>query len=148
MENRYVLVVDDNPATRTLLTAILQREFEVETAIDGADAIEMLRTKKYGAVLLDLLMPNQDGFVVLEHLKTNSPATLAQVLVITAAIIGGHLERLRDYAICGIISKPFEVDSVINAVRQCVEGDGGSGGQFVSSSVMLLLADLLSRRLL
>ncbi len=148
MENRYVLVVDDNPATRTLLTAILQREFVVETAIDGADAIELLRTKKYGAILLDLLMPNQDGYAVLDHLKKNSPAALGQVLVVTAAVVGGHLERLRDYEICSIISKPFEVDAVVNAVKHCVEGDGGTGGQFVSSGVILLLADILSRRLL
>jgi putative two-component system response regulator len=147
MEKPFVLVVDDNPAVRTLLAAILQRDFAVETAIDGAEAIEMLRTKTYGAIILDLVMPEFDGYAVLEFLKEHDPATLQRVIVVTAAILGGHMQRLPEFNICTVIRKPFDVDAVISAVRQCVDETSSRGG-LVSSGVVFLLAEFLSRRLM
>lgn len=148
MENRYVLVVDDNPATRTLLTAILQREFTIETASGGAEAMEMLRTRNYGAIILDLLMPQQDGYAVLDFLQASNPDMLSRVLVVTAAVARSQMDRVSSYNVCAIITKPFEVEAVMNAVKDCVGSDGGAGGRFVSSGVILLLADILGRRLL
>src|SRR6476659_559018 len=53
VEKPHVLLADDNEATCTLLTALLQREFEVAIATDGNEAIERLRTRRYAALLLD-----------------------------------------------------------------------------------------------
>jgi DNA-binding response OmpR family regulator len=145
MENRYVLVVDDNPATCALLTALLQREFTVETAPGGTEAIEMLRTRKYAAIVLDLIMPPDDGFAVLEFLRETSPESLPRVLVVTAAVFADHLDRVKKYDVCAVITKPFEVDAVISRVRECVGSDGSAGSPFVSSGVILLLADILGR---
>src|SRR5687767_14761031 len=93
MENPHVLVVDDNPATRALLTAILQREFTIETASGGAEAIEMLRTRNYGALILDLLMPKQDGYAVLDFLQASNPGMLSRVLVVTVVVTKSQIDR-------------------------------------------------------
>lgn len=151
VEKPFVLLVDDNEATCTLITAVLHREFTVEVAADGNDAIEKLRTGHYGAILLDLLMPQTDGFAVLEWLKEHSPAQLRNVLVVTAALRDKELARAKAFDICGVISKPFEVETLLDAVKQCVSGgDGPPIGSVLYSSgtVIILIADLIRQRLL
>jgi CheY-like chemotaxis protein len=150
IEKPYVLIVDDDEATCTLIAAILRRDFAVECATDALEAIEKLRTSNYAVVVLDLRMPQSDGFAVLDHVKATKPDTLRNVLVVTALLTPNEIDRARAYGICEIISKPFDVDALLEAVRQCAgDGDGGRlGNVFCSSTPMiLLLADLLRQRL-
>ena len=148
MEKPCVLVVDDNEATCTLITALLQKEFTVETAADGNEAIETLRTKRYVAVILDLLMPHLDGYGVLDFLRKNQPETLERVLVVSAALSRTETARVSTYGVRKVISKPFEVETILNAVRECAAMGPGPRGPYITSGVIFLLADLLQRRLL
>ena len=148
-EKPPVLLVDDNEATRTLMIALLHREFQVEIATDGIEAIEKLRTNQYASILLDLRMPQQDGFGVLEFMQANSPERLRTVLVVTAVLTRNEIQRAKGFGICGIITKPFDVDDFLNAVKDCVGDRGGKlGNVFCTSTPMILLiADLLRQRL-
>lgn len=128
------------------MTALLQKDFIVECALDGIEAIEKLRTKTYGAVILDLVMPHLDGYGVLEFLKNNNPPMLKKVLVVTASIASAELKRVAEYEVCALISKPFEVETLLATVRHCTDGPGSPRGTFLSSGVILLLADLLRQR--
>jgi CheY-like chemotaxis protein len=149
-EKRTVLLVDDNEATRTLITAILQRDFQVDTALDGMDAVEKLKTKQYATVLLDLRMPQYDGFSVLDFLKANNPEALRNVIVVTAVLSQKETDRAKAYGICDIIYKPFDVDSFLEKVKKCAgEFDNGTRGRSVfcsSTPMILLIADLLKNR--
>src|SRR5882757_5555094 len=102
VEKPSVLLADDNEATCTLITALLHRDFNVEIALDGREAIERLRTRRYAALLLDLRMPQMDGFAVLDFLKEHQPAMLASVLVVTAALTTREIQRAESYGVCGI----------------------------------------------
>jgi CheY-like chemotaxis protein len=148
IEKPYVLLVDDNEATCALMTALLQREFVIRTAYDGVEAIEQLKTRQYAAILLDLRMPQLDGFGVLDYLRENAPETLKRVLVVSAALNAREIERLRDYDVCGVIRKPFEIELLLDAVKTCA-GTTGAGGfgnvLYTGGPVILLIADLLRR---
>src|SRR6266550_880881 len=148
-EKPPVLLVDDNEATRTLIIALLQRDFQVESATDGVEAIEKLRTNQYASILLDLRMPQQDGFGVLEFMQANSPDRLRTVLVVTAVLTRNEIQRAKGFGVCGIITKPFDVDDLLNAVKDCVGDHGGKLGNVfcTSTPVILLIADLLRQRL-
>lgn len=146
-EKPSVLLVDDNEETCTLITAILHRDFGVETAGDGMEAIEKLRTKQYAAILLDLRMPQFDGFSVLDFLKGNQADTLRSVLVVTAVLTRIETERAKSYGICGIITKPFDVDVLLDAVKGCAGDRGTLGPTVFCSPMILLIADLLRQRL-
>lgn len=148
VEKPRVLVVDDNAETRTLLAAILQREFDVDLATDGLDAVERLRTRNYGAILLDLRMPQYDGFSVLEFLNESRPELLRSVVIVTALLTPRELERARRFKVCSIVPKPFDVDVLLAAVKDCVQPDGPSVGEFCFAPVILMIADLLRRRLM
>jgi putative two-component system response regulator len=149
LEKPLVLLADDNDATCTLIIAVLQRDFAVEVAHDGHEAIEKLKGRQYAAILLDLLMPVADGYVVLDYLRSESPSTLSRVVVVTAAVAPRELERVRGYAIRGLVRKPFEVDMLQAAVRECA-GLGGESplrGPLLAGGMLLMLAaaDLLRK---
>ena len=146
MEKPLVLLADDNEATRTLITAVLHRDFGVDLASDGNEAIEKLKRREYAAILLDLLMPIADGFSVLDYLRRENPEMLGRVLVVTAAAGRWHTDRLSDYALCGVIAKPFEVEVLLESVRNCAGiSEPFSGGPLMAGGMLLMLADLLRR---
>ncbi|TFG72153.1 MAG: response regulator, partial [Anaerolineales bacterium] len=81
----YVLVVDDNPDDRKLLHRILENAgYRVQSAEGGAAAIKKITEKPPYLVILDLMMPDVDGFVVLETLKGNKATRNIPVVVVTA----------------------------------------------------------------
>ena len=150
IEKPSVLLIDDNEPTRTLMTAVLHREFDVHTAIDGSDAVEQLKTRAFAAIVLDLRMPQLDGFGVLEFLQQQSPDTLRRVLVVTAALSPHDVMRARGFGIHAILPKPFDVEALLNGVRECAGIDGGKFSNVFCSSgpMILLIADLLRQRLM
>ncbi|MEO8034938.1 MAG: response regulator [Acidobacteriota bacterium] len=149
MDKPQVLLVDDNVETCTLVTALLRRDFRVETAFDGREAIEQLKSKTYAAILLDLRMPQVDGFGVLDHLRSHNPAAIRSVIVLTAALSKNEVSRVAGYEVCAVVAKPFDIEALLAVVKQCARPGGGmTNVRLLSSGVILLLADLLQQRLL
>lgn len=144
MEKPLVLVAEDNDATAALIRALLRNEFRVDRVCDGREAIERLKSGSYTVVLLDLLMPGADGFLVLEYLNAERPELLERVIVVTAAVTPRELQRLEGYRIRGVIAKPFDVEVLQDEVRRCQSRDGdGPWRTTLITSGMLLLLDLL-----
>lgn len=113
-----VLVVDDEDAIRALVSRVLVRAgFDAEQAGDGAEAIERLDTAKYDAVVLDLMMPRVDGFGVVEHLIETQPRMVEKTVVLTAFPKTAVRERL--HHLCGVLSKPFELNDLVAMVEEC-----------------------------
>jgi CheY-like chemotaxis protein len=117
-----VLVVDDDQSIRQLVFTIVQREgFAVDSAPDGAEAIELLRKHSYSVILLDLMMPRVDGFGVIRFLKEHPDGPKPIVLVITA-YADQKFKEVDAAIVAGVIRKPFEVADLGNLVRLCVNG--------------------------
>jgi DNA-binding response OmpR family regulator len=113
-----VLVADDEEAIRTLVGRMLTRAgFDPVQAFDGQDAIERLDAGMFDALVLDLMMPRVDGFGVVEHLIATQPRMMEKTVVMTAFPKTAAKERL--HHLCCIISKPFDMDELIQVVRDC-----------------------------
>lgn len=145
MEKPRVLLADDNESTCTLIKALLRSDFTVDVVADGAEAVEKLRQRNYSAVLLDLIMPVVDGHAVLEFLRSEQPEMLHRVLVVTGSLFRREMERLRDFPIRGVIAKPFDVDQLSQAVRDCARGGSDGTGTLVTGGLIVMLAQLLQR---
>ena len=80
-----ILVVDDMEINRELLREILEEDYIVETTEDGEKALTVLRQRhnETAALLLDLRMPNKDGFAVLEEMRENGWINKIPVLIIS-----------------------------------------------------------------
>ncbi len=118
--DKRVLVVDDDDQVRQILTTTLvPRGLIVDTAADGREALDLLRANAYAVVLLDLVMPDVDGFMVLDTLDAQPPLSPAVVLVLSGA--DGIVERLDPKRIHGIVRKPFDPDDLAGLVLACSE---------------------------
>jgi len=114
-----VLVVEDDAAIRRLVKMVLEREgYRVEVASDGLEAVLKLGVMEYAAIILDLMMPNLDGFVLLETLAVNDPTRLRRIIVTSAASPAVIRERMRGTPF-GVLPKPFDLDDLTRVVRTC-----------------------------
>jgi CheY-like chemotaxis protein len=104
-----VLVVDDEPAIRALVAKIVERAgHPVDTARDGAEAIEKLEEQHYAVVVLDLMMPNVDGYGLIRHLKARGGHQPA--IIVVSAGDSAALRQLDGAMVHSIIRKPFDID--------------------------------------
>jgi DNA-binding response OmpR family regulator len=110
-----MLCADDNPDLRNALAQqFLLEDFDVDTAVDGVDALEKIAANHYDIVLLDLKMPRLDGMGVLKELKATDRNP--HVIILTAvADVAAALECVklgaRDY-----ISKPYDPEDLLHVV--------------------------------
>ncbi len=109
-----VLVVDDDQALRGLFTALLSRKgFSVDCVSDGRVAWEQLSRNAYSVILLDLMMPDVNGFELLERVRRDSPALLPRIIIMTGASQRA-LESLDTSRVWGLIRKPFDIDNLVD----------------------------------
>jgi DNA-binding response OmpR family regulator len=121
-----VLVVEDDPAIRRLVTMVLQRQgYRVETAADGLEAVIKLGVTDYDVIVLDLMMPNLDGFTFMSTLAENDPERLRKVIVTSAASPGVIRERMRG-APFTLLPKPFDIRELIERVESCITAQSAS----------------------
>jgi two-component system OmpR family response regulator len=116
-----VLLLDDDHSMQRLVQTLLKRAgFRVDVVTKGNEAIEKIRSTKYDAVLLDLMMPHEGGMTVLSHLRGIDPAMLQKVVLLTAA--PQSILRGIEAEVFGVVRKPFEHADLVAAVTRCVEG--------------------------
>ena len=115
-----VLVVDDEPAIRALVAKIVERAgHPVDTARDGAEAIEKLDQTNYAVIVLDLMMPNIDGYGLIQHLKGRQGAKPAVIVV--SAGDSASLRQLDGALVHSILRKPFDIDVLGDLITAAVK---------------------------
>ena len=116
-----ILIVDDQQSNITLLTQLLTDAgyTHVSSTMDPTDVCALHRANDYDLILLDLQMPNMDGFQVMEALKTNTAQAYLPVLVITAQ--PGHKLRALAAGARDFVSKPFDLVEVKTRIHNMLE---------------------------
>ncbi|MFD9326925.1 response regulator [Streptomyces sp. NPDC060065] len=127
-----VLVVDDNKVIRQLIRVNLELEgFEVVTAADGAECLDVVHHVRPDVVTLDVVMPRLDGLRTAARLRAD-PRTRNLPLAIVSACTQYEVESGLDVGVDAFLAKPFEPAELVRLVRQLMErrgsGGGGSGG--------------------
>jgi two-component system response regulator TctD len=112
-----ILVVDDEPAIRALLKKIIERRgYLVDDAKDGAEAIDLLQVNTYDLMLIDLMMPNVNGFELVDYLVKHPGKRRPSVIIITAAAESKPLRHLDPSIVHSVVRKPFDIDVVADLV--------------------------------
>ena len=106
--DKKILVVDDSDIIRNLLKKMFNDEYELITADDGQEALDIIsKNNDLFGVLLDLNMPNVNGFAVLDYFKQNSLFSKIPVAIITGDDSKETIEKAFTYTIVDVLSKPF-----------------------------------------
>lgn len=116
-----VLIVEDDQAIRAMLLSALRREpLHVETAADGLEALEKVRTGTFALVVVDLMMPRMDGFAFLEELQ-KLRTRLRPIVFVMTAYDDAMLHRLGAETVHAFIRKPFDLGLMVELVRDCAD---------------------------
>ncbi len=105
-----ILIVDDAAIDRRIVTMLLRRDYEIDEAADGLEAVKRLEAEPdgYACILLDMLMPVMDGFKVMAYMHEHGLHERIPVIALTAiADVEGHIRCYESGAI-DIIEKPFD----------------------------------------
>jgi DNA-binding response OmpR family regulator len=120
---RCILCVEDEPEMIDLIRLILARKgFEVIGAAGGVEGLRLIRSEQPDLVLLDLMMPDMDGWEVYQQIKANESTRSIPVIVVTAKaqsidkVLGLHIAKVDDY-----IAKPFSPQDLMASVERVLQ---------------------------
>ena len=115
-----VLVVDDDLQIRKLLReAFEEAGFEVEVAVDGADALARYRSHRPDVVITDILMPKRSGIELVSTLLRDD--RYAQIIAMSGVVGEAFLEAGMELGVKRVFAKPLEVEVLVNTVRALIE---------------------------
>ncbi len=117
---KRILCIEDEPEMIDLIRLILgRRGFEVKGAAGGNEGLRMVRDQHPDLVLLDLMMPDMDGWEVYQQMKADEATRSIPVIVVTAKaqsidrVLGLHIAKVDDY-----IAKPFSPQELLTSVEK------------------------------
>ena len=121
MENKKILVVDDQPGNVFLLQDRLNREgFEVITAYDGTSGIKVAKEQKPDLILLDIMMPGIDGFEVCREISSNNHTNHIPIILVTALNSSEDTQKGFDSGAFDYIKKPFNKIELLARIKAAV----------------------------
>ena len=117
---RRVMIVEDDPAIAELLSRTLNRFYEVYVEIDGARAVPTATEFRPDVILLDVNLPNMDGFAIAQQMKDSAVLSKIPIIFLTARdrsldVVKGIQVGAKHY-----ITKPFKIDDVLKKVQKLV----------------------------
>ena len=116
-----VLIVDDNEDNLDLIADSLgEDEFEVIRARSGTDAMSLLMSRQFDLVLLDIKMPDMNGFAVLEMVRFIPRLMNTAVIVQTAHGGRYNIERAKELGVKVVLTKPISPAKLLEEVRTCL----------------------------
>ena len=122
-DKQRILCIEDEPEMIDLIRLILERKgFEVLGAVGGQEGLEAIRREKPDLVLLDLMMPDVDGWEVYRQMKADEELQHTPVVVVTAKaqsidkVLGLHIAKVDDY-----VTKPFGPGDLAESVERVLQ---------------------------
>lgn len=116
----YILLADDDIFFQKFYSSQLAAKgFEVAVAVDGADALAKIKEKKPDLLILDLIMPNKDGFEVLTELQNAGPLSKIPILIFSTLGQESDVQRAIDLGADGYVNKSFfDFDALVAKINE------------------------------
>ena len=116
-----LLVVEDQEQVLRLERMVLITDgLEVETASGGREALEKLKSMRYDGIVLDIVMPDIDGWEVLRQLKSDALNRRTPVILVTASLEPGIRQRAFEAGVAAFLNKPFTAEGFRSAIRTAI----------------------------
>jgi two-component system, cell cycle response regulator DivK len=114
-----ILYVEDNPDNRLLVKRILMAEdYSLLEAIDGRDALNVLKTARPDLILMDINMPDMDGYTLTAKIKSLPGFERVPILALTANVMRGDKEKTLEAGCDGYIQKPLDIDQLTREIEK------------------------------
>ena len=128
MPGEPILIVDDNPANLKLARVLLASEgYEVRTATDAEEALEVLAQFRPRLILMDIQLPGMDGLELTRRLKADPRMRGVVIVALTAYAMKGDQERALAVGCDAYIGKPIDTRRLAGQVAELLNGGAASG---------------------
>jgi two-component system cell cycle response regulator DivK len=107
---KKILIVEDVELNRDLIVQLLEDDFEIFTAVDGAEGIQLAERERPDLILMDLSLPVIDGWEAARRIKANTVLKDTPIIALTAHAMRGDEERARESGCDDYLSKPLDED--------------------------------------
>jgi CheY-like chemotaxis protein len=125
--NRVLLVDDDRNIRRIAQIALAEvGHFQVSLASSGQEALNLAQQEQPDLVLLDVMMPEMDGFAVLIKLQKDPKTSAIPVIFMTASVTADEQQQYRTLGVRGVIAKPFDPMTLAEQIKQILSESEGS----------------------
>ena len=120
---KEILIIDDDSRNIFALTAVLKaKKYQCISAVSAVKGLELLEeNKNIGAVLMDMMMPEMDGYEAIGKMKSNTALQKIPVIAITAQAMTGDREKCLEAGADGYISKPVNVDELLVLLKKLID---------------------------
>ena len=118
--NETILLVEDNAQNRYLANFLLAKAgFEVVMVENGTEALKALQGMKPGLILMDIQLPDLDGYQVAEEIKKDPANSEIPIVALTSFAMPGDRKKAEQLGFAGYIEKPIDPEKFIAQVRAC-----------------------------
>ena len=127
MMDKKVLIVDDEEVIRKFLGInLVNWGYEVKEAVDGTEALEKLGNEGFNLLILDILIPNKDGWQLLKEVKSNLKTKDIPIIILTAK--NGDSDMIKGYTLGAsyYITKPFTKAQLLSGIQLIFKGNSES----------------------
>lgn len=119
---KKILIVDDEPNILMSLDFLMRKEgYEVFIARDGAEALDILKRELPDIIVLDIMMPNVDGYEVCQHVKNNESTNHIKIIFLTAKSKKEDIEKGYEMGADLYLTKPFSTRNLVKKVKELTE---------------------------
>ena len=120
---KEILIIDDDSRNIFALTAVLKaKKYQCLSALSAVKGLELLEeNKNIGAVLMDMMMPEMDGYEAIGKMKSNTALQKIPVIAITAQAMTGDREKCLEAGADGYISKPVNVEELLVLLNKLID---------------------------
>ncbi len=117
-----ILIIDDDEIMVEIVSEVLADEgHEVRSAADGQQGLDAVAFRAPDLIVLDMNMPVLDGYEVANRLRTQPADRRIPILALTGDSTPAAIQAIRDAGCDALVTKPFDVDTLIDSVRQVLE---------------------------
>jgi two-component system cell cycle response regulator DivK len=119
MPKATILYVEDNPENRLLVRRVLMAEdYEVVEASNATDALETIKKTHPDLILMDINMPDVDGYTLTMRIKTLPEFQNVPIIALTANVMRGDREKSLEAGCDGYIQKPIDIDTIVSNIER------------------------------
>lgn len=119
-KRKTVLVVDDEESIRSLVRKVLSSRYAILEASNGKEGIEVARTYKPDLVLMDIMMPNTDGYTACHEIKKDKTTSKIPVVMVSAVGHELNVKLSTEMGARAHLTKPFDVHRLLEEVQQII----------------------------
>jgi CheY-like chemotaxis protein len=112
-----ILIVEDNPANMALVRQLLEEDYEIESATNGQEGVDLALRSPPDLILMDLAMPKLDGWGAVVRLRANAQTRNVPVVALTAHALSGDAERALRVGFDAHLTKPLDEDELLSVIR-------------------------------